>query len=247
MSWKSIGLSDEKLKSTEDDYFPELWYDKEITHLNFIEDVLAQEKISYTNDRIVNLYSIYLIPYITYKSAPDTIGQCLFGAKDYNNKKWSGYGVAFGKQHYLHKDSDKNANNLIILGAYLSDSNDEETKKDNILILGKGSVQINNTTIQAKSELKANCTLPQKFILFVHYNGDDSYLFVNNIQKYKFKEKDSEIKTRKLYLGGVSKDSSLSDFTAISKIYHFSVDYQLATKDKIQKIHKYLMKKQNMK
>ena len=87
MSWKSIGLSDEKLKSIEDDYFPELWYDKEITHLNFIEDVLAQEKISYTNDRIVNLYSIYLIPYITYKSAPDTIGQCLFGAKDYNNKK----------------------------------------------------------------------------------------------------------------------------------------------------------------
>ena len=82
-----------------------------------------------------------------------------------------GYGVAFGKQHYLHKDSGKNANNLIILGADLSDSNDEETKKKKILISGKGSVQINNTTIQAKSELKANCTLPKRFILSVHYNG----------------------------------------------------------------------------
>ena len=150
-------------------------------------------------------------------------------------KKWSGYGVAFGKQNYLHKDSGKNANNLIILGADLSDSSDEETKKNNILILG--SVQINNTTIQAKSELKTNCTLPPKFILSVHYNGDNSYLFVKNIQQYKFKAKDSEIKTRKLCLGGFSNDS-LSDFTAMSKVYHFSVDYQLATKDKIQKIHK---------
>ena len=64
----------------------------------------------------------------------------------------------------------------MIFGADLSDSSDEETKK-NILILGKGSVQINNTTIQAKNELKTNCALPQKFILSVHYNGDDSYLF----------------------------------------------------------------------
>ena len=69
------------------------------------------------------------------------------------------------------------------------------------MILGKGCVQINNTNIQAKSELKTNCTLPPKFILSVHYNGDGSYLFVNNIQQYKFKAKDPEIKTRKLCLG----------------------------------------------
>ena len=196
LSWKSIGLSDEKLKSLQDENFPEILYDKEKAYLNFRNDVLAHEKNIYTHDHIVNLYIIYSIPYITYKSDPDTIDQCLFSATDYNNKKWSGYGVAFGKQHYLHKDSGKNANNLIILGAALSDSNDEETKKNNILILGKGSVQINNRTIQAKSELKTNCTLPQKFILSVHYNGGDSYLFVNNIQLYKFKAKDSEVKTR---------------------------------------------------
>ena len=130
LSWKSIGLSDEKLKSVGDDYFPELWYGKERTYLNFRKDVLAQEKISYTHDHIVSLYIIYSMPYSTDKSDPDTIDQCLFGATDYNKKKWSGYGVAFGKQHYLHKDSGKNANNLIILGADLSDSNDEETKKN---------------------------------------------------------------------------------------------------------------------
>ena len=186
MSWKSIGLSEEKLKSMHDDNFPKLAYNKERTYLNFRNNVLSQEKITYTHDHIVNLYIIYSMPYITYKSALDAIGQCFFGATDYNNKKWSDYDVAFGKQHYLHKDSGKNANDLIILSADLSDSNDEETKKNNILILGKGSVQINNTTIQAESELRTNCTLPKKFILSVHYNGDDSYLFVNNIQQYRF-------------------------------------------------------------
>ena len=107
----------------------------------------------------------------------------------------------------------------------ISDYNDEETKKNNILILVKGSVQINNTNIQANPELKTNCALPEKFILSVHYNGGDSYLFVNNIHRYRSKAKDSEIKTRKLCLGGISNDSFLSNFTAISKIYHFSVDY----------------------
>ena len=90
LSWKSIGLSDEKLKSIGDDYFPVLWYDRERTYLHFRKDVLAQEKITYTHDHIVNLYTIYSMPYITYKSNPDTIGQCLFGATDYNKKKWSG-------------------------------------------------------------------------------------------------------------------------------------------------------------
>ena len=60
------------------------------------------------------------------------------------------------------------------------------------------------------------------------------------------KQKILKLKQEKLCLGGFSNDSSLSDFTAISKIYHFSVDYQLATTDKIQKIHKYLTKKHSI-
>ena len=46
LSWKSVGLSDEKLKSIQDDYFSELWCVKERTYLNFRNDVLAQEKIT---------------------------------------------------------------------------------------------------------------------------------------------------------------------------------------------------------
>ena len=78
---------------------------------------------------MVNLYIVYSIPDITYASGLDIIKHCLFGATAYNIKIWLGYGVAFGKQPYSHKDSGKNTKNLIILGANLSDSSDDETKK----------------------------------------------------------------------------------------------------------------------
>ena len=72
--------------------------------------------------------------------------------------------------------------------------------------------------------------------------------FVNGIQQHKFKAKDTEINSRKLCLGFFSDDSSLIYFALSNgKIYHFFVDYQPATIDKIQKIHKYLMKKLNIK
>ena len=128
LSWKSTGLFDEKIKSIEDDYSPELGLNKLRICLNFRNDVLAQEKVTYTHEHIVNLYIVYSISDITYASAPDIMKYCLFGSTIYNKKKWSGYGVAFGKQPYIHKDSKK-AKNFIILGADLSDFSDDETKK----------------------------------------------------------------------------------------------------------------------
>ena len=65
LSWRSIGLSDEKLKSLQDENFPKLLYGKEKVYLNFRNDVLAQEENSYTHDHIVNLSIIYSVLYIT--------------------------------------------------------------------------------------------------------------------------------------------------------------------------------------
>ena len=48
----------------------------------------------------------------------------------------------------------------------------------------------------------------KKFWLGLHYNGANSYLFVNGTEMYKFKAKDSEIVASPLYLGNISKDSS---------------------------------------
>ena len=48
----------------------------------------------------------------------------------------------------------------------------------------------------------------KKFCFNLHYNGANSYLFVNGTEIYKFKAKDSEIIARSLCLGNISEDWS---------------------------------------
>ena len=46
----------------------------------------------------------------------------------------------------------------------------------------------------------------KEFCLSLHYNGANSYLFVNGTEIYKFKAKDSEIVAIPLCLGNIPKD-----------------------------------------
>ena len=46
----------------------------------------------------------------------------------------------------------------------------------------------------------------KKFCLSLHFNGANSYLFVNGTENYKFKAKDSETVGTPLCLGNISKD-----------------------------------------
>ena len=46
----------------------------------------------------------------------------------------------------------------------------------------------------------------KKFCLSLHYNGANSYLFVNGTEIIKLKAKDSEIVVTPLCLGNISKD-----------------------------------------
>ena len=46
----------------------------------------------------------------------------------------------------------------------------------------------------------------KKFCLSLRYNGENSYLFVNGTEIYKFKAKDFEIVASPLCLGNISKD-----------------------------------------
>ena len=90
----------------------------------------------------------------------------------------------------------------------------------------------------------------KKFCLSLHYNGDGSYLFVNNKEIVNFKVKDSEIVPYPLCLGNVSKDFFLINTTntgLFGYICDFSVDYKAIKNDKIDDIHRYLMEKNNIK
>ena len=51
----------------------------------------------------------------------------------------------------------------------------------------------------------------KKFCLSLHYNGANSYLFVNGTEIIKFKAKDPEIVATPLCLGNISKDWSVDN------------------------------------
>ena len=80
----------------------------------------------------------------------------------------------------------------------------------------------------------------------MHYNGANSYLFVNGTEIIKFKAKDSEINPYELCLGNISKDWSIDNMKKTRLkvyVYDFSVDYDAIAVSDILNIHKYLMEK----
>ena len=85
-----------------------------------------------------------------------------------------------------------------------------------------------------------------KICLSLHYNGANSYFFVNGTEIHKFKVNDSEIVASPLFLGNISKDFSVDNMekTGLNGyVYDFSVDYDAIAVDDILDIHKYLMEK----
>ena len=84
----------------------------------------------------------------------------------------------------------------------------------------------------------------KKVVLSLHYNGGDSYLFVNSVQQAKFKTANSEILSNQICLGNISEDPIPTGLNCF--VYYFSVDYKTISTDEIQKFHKYLMKKHNI-
>ena len=94
----------------------------------------------------------------------------------------------------------------------------------------------------------------KKLCLSLHYNGADSYLFVNGKEIVKFKAKDSEIVASPLCLGNISKDWSADNMkkTGLNGyVYEFNVDYSdfsvVNPDEAIPFVHNYFMIKYDIK
>ena len=79
--------------------------------------------------------------------------------------------------------------------------------------MGKYFIQgINDTTIYAEKLFHNNFTeFGVKFVLSLHYNGDNRYSFVNGRQKLKLKAKDDQKINEKLCLGHLSSQWTTSE------------------------------------
>ena len=131
-------------------------------------------------------------------------------------------------------------------------------KKNNIIVLDENFIQGLTTTgigntIYAEKMYKTNMTeTKKKFALSLHYNGSNSYLFVNGIKEFQFKAQSftNDMKSKVFCIGNISSDWSSTNSTKTGlygNVYDFAIDYQpINSANTIYDIHRYSMKKHDI-
>ena len=219
------------------------------------------------NNNVNNIYCVYkLDPLASTRDKSYSIQNALFGAMeitkdatDYDKNNYKGYGICFDERskfgHTITESGNghtTDARNVLTFGEDMSFSVHATNRANHIHLMGTGLMQgINDTTIYAEKNFYRNFTdFGKKFVLSLHYNGDDSYLFVNDRQELKFKCKTDQLVKEKLCIGNLSDQwtTSESGKTGLyGNIYDFVVDYeQILGVKTINDMHRYLMTKHNI-
>ena len=216
---------------------------------------------------MINIYIVYkLDPLASTRDKSYTIQNALFGAMqitknatDYDKNNYKGYGICFDEgSEFGHTITEgghahkADARNVLIFGAEMSFSVPATNRANHIYLMGTGLTEgINDTTIYAEKNCYRNFTdFGKKFVLSLHYNGDNSYLLVNGRQELKLKAKTDQLVIEKLCIGNLSDrwTTSESEKTGTyGQIYDFVVDYEKISGAKtIYEMHRYLIIKHNI-
>ena len=215
-SWKSKGLSNKTIKPpsiSDNSLNLTVNYYGTKSRLEFRGSRLKQGEATFNHGKIVHIYTVYELDKTYCKTHP-TLVNCWFGAvsitknADIDRNKYSGYGIGFDRTGvYLLPDSSF-GRNVVIFGVDINSSVHVNNKWIDILILGTGPTQrLGEHSLTAEKMYSINFTdHRKKCCLSLHYNGVNSYLFVNGTEIIKFKAKDSNITATTLCLGNISKD-----------------------------------------
>ena len=173
---------------------------------------------------------------------------CLFGALD---AKLNGRGIAFDSGGTWTHNDGTTARNVLIFGTDNSKSRFDDNKKATFTTLGEGPIRdINNKNVNSEAMFKLNFTKSdKKFVLSIHYNGTNSYLYVNGKQIYKFSALRNPTTGVSLALGLISEtfpDKEKKEVALDGKVYEFSVDFRNRSLTDIVHIHSYLIKKHDI-
>ena len=184
-------------------------------------NVLTSSNDHVINKNVVNIYTVYkLDPLASTRDKSFNIQSALFGAMqitknatDNDKNNYKGYGIFFDeKSEFGHTITEggfthtTGARNVLIFGADMSFSVHVTNRANHIYLMGTGLTEgINDTTIYAEKNFYRNFTdFGKKSMLSLHYNGDDSYLFVNGRQELKFKAITDQLVKKKLCIGNLS-------------------------------------------
>ena len=236
---------------------PNIKNDGKGLHVFFNGNYFQQDIIAIPNN-VINIYCVYELDLIA--STRDdrfTIQNALFGAvkiiknADTSKYKCKGYGICFDEGGMFSKGNINNGRNVLIFGVHESSLVHASNKANNIYVMGDVFVQgINDTTLCAEKVYSQNFSqASKKFVLSLHYNGGNSYLFVNGTEELKFKAKMNQIIKENLCLGNLSNDWTRDESTKTflyGNIYDFVVDYKaIVETTTIYDMHRYLMIKHN--
>ena len=211
------------------------------------------------NNVVINIYCVYeLDPISSSRDNTFTIKNALLGAMeitknaDTSKYKYKGYGICFDEGGSFSKGNINNGKNVLIFGVDESSLVHANNKANNIYVMGDLFVQgINDTTLYGEKIYSQNFTQPgKKYVLSLHYNHNDSYLFVNGKQELKVKAKKHQFLREWLCIGNLSDDwtTSESEKTELyGNIYDFIADYKgVADVKAFYDMHRYLMTKHNI-
>ena len=231
-----------------------------IMHVYLSGNHFQQNKVIIpNNDNVINIYCVYQIESIS-SSRDDTftVQNALFGAMqitknaDTSKYKYKGYGICFDEGGLFSIGNINNGRNVLIFGVHENSVIHSNNKANNIFIMVDGFAQgINDTILYAEKSYSRKFTQTStKLVLSLHYNGDNSCLFVNGKQELKYKAKTESLVREKLWIGNLSDkwSTSESEKTGLyGNIYDFVVDYEAIIGVKaIYDMHRYLMIKHNI-
>ena len=153
---------------------------------------------------------------------------------------YSGYGITYDSAGSWSFDNDI-ARNVIIFGVDNSSSFHTDNHKNNFLVLGEGlTFGINGRFVSPERKFSINFSKANTNIfLSLHYNVDNSYLFVNGKEIFKFTADNKNVNFPSQFcLGSISNGFSATESREVSlngNVYDFSVDYNFIDKSDMLK------------
>ena len=208
--------------------------------------------------KIVNVYIVYEL-YTWQRNLTNNFKfkNCLFGAtikvKNSDQEKYVfiGYRITFGDED-AWSFGNEFVRNAIIFGVDKSSSSHSDNSKNSFLVLGEGpTYAVNGNFGSQEKKLSINLTkTKKKLCLSLHYTDDNSCLFINRKEIFKFKADNKNLNfPTQFCLRSISNEFGALESKEVSlngNMHGFSVYYNSIDTSDIWNIRKYLIIKNNL-